>query len=108
MHRLLTETMRKYPAAGVLNKTCTQRYQLPGTDLKIEVGTPVALPVYALHYDPKYFPDPQRFDPDRFNDENKKNRVSCTYMTFGEGPRSCIGKLHMFISVESHGVGEGR
>mgnify|MGYP004578952509 FL=1 len=46
----------------------------------------------GLHKDPKYYSDPQRYDPDRFSDENKENIKQCAYMPFGDGPRVCVGK----------------
>lgn len=76
-----------------MNRLCTKNYQMPGSDLKLETGTIVTVPVYALHHDPQYWPEPDRFDPDRFLEENKKNRTAYTYMPFGEGPRICIGEF---------------
>lgn len=47
--------------------------------------------IYSLHNDEKYFPDPKRFDPERFSDENKHKIKQGTYVPFGVGPRNCIG-----------------
>lgn len=49
------------------------------------------VPVYALHHDPKYYPQPHKFIPERFAEENKKSFVERPYLPFGEGPRACIG-----------------
>lgn len=49
-------------------------------------------PIYGLHHDPEYFPEPNKFDPERFSDENKNSFPSGAYMPFGMGPRNCIGK----------------
>lgn len=49
------------------------------------------IPVYGLHHDPNIYPDPDRFDPERFNEENTRNRHHYTFLPFGEGPRNCIG-----------------
>jgi len=55
--------------------------------------------MYNLHHDPEYFPDPEKFDPERFNDENKKNIKPYTYLPFGSGPHNCIGNFSLIGSV---------
>lgn len=59
--------------------------------LTISEGMPVFIPIRAIHYDPKYFPNPDRFDPERFSEENKHSIVPGSYIPFGIGPRNCIG-----------------
>ena len=86
------ETLRKYPPVQVLLRICTNPYRLPGTDVDLEKGIQIFIPVMGLHYDPKYYPQPERFDPERFSDKEKKNRPQYSYLPFGEGPRICIGE----------------
>lgn len=91
LEQCINETLRKYPALPVLNRECTKAYKVPGTDVVLEEGTKVFIPLMGIHYDPEYYPDPQKFDPERFTEENKKTRHPYTWMPFGEGPRICIG-----------------
>ena len=88
----LTETLRKYPPVTFLNRECTKDYPIPGTHVTLEKGTQVIIPVEALHDDPQYFPEPDKFDPERFSEETKSGRHHYVYLPFGEGPRICIGK----------------
>lgn len=53
-------------------------------------GMNIWIPVYGIHHDAEFFPDPERFDPSRFNLEECERRKPFTYMPFGEGPRTCI------------------
>lgn len=88
---LISETLRKYPPVPAINRSCTKTYKLPGTNVIIEEDTTVMIPAYALHHDEQFYPQPEKFIPERFSDENKKNFVEMPYMPFGEGPRNCIG-----------------
>lgn len=58
----------------------------------LEPGVAVNIPVQSIQRDPEYYPDPEKFDPERFNDENKSTRPTFTFLSFGDGPRNCIGK----------------
>lgn len=55
------------------------------------------VPIYSISNDPKYFPNPDVFDPERFSDENKHKITPGTYLPFGIGPRNCIGEQHLLI-----------
>ncbi|KAF5287030.1 hypothetical protein FQA39_LY16144 [Lamprigera yunnana] len=90
LKQVIDETLRKYPPVQILNRKCVMNYKVPGSNFTIEKGTPIIIPLYGLHYDPQYFPNPEEFNPDRFNEENKQNILPYTYMPFGEGPRLCI------------------
>ena len=62
----------------------------------IEKGTRILVPVLGIHYDEEYYPNPEKFDPERFDEENSKNRQQYSYIPFGEGPRICIGESRIF------------
>lgn len=57
----------------------------------IPKGTPILVPVYSLHRDPSFWPNPDSFDPLRFSSEAKQSRDPYCYSPFGHGPHSCIG-----------------
>lgn len=83
------ETLRKYPALGNITRDCGKDYRYDDTDFVIKKGQQVFIPVKAFHYDPEFYPDPHKFDPDRF--KTKEQRGSYKFMTFGQGARNCIG-----------------
>ncbi|XP_034662325.1 probable cytochrome P450 6d4 [Drosophila subobscura] len=85
------ETLRKYPGLPLLNRECTQDYTVPDTNHVIPKGTPVVISLYGIHHDAEYFPDPEKYDPDRYLDENR-NFNPTAFMPFGEGPRMCIAQ----------------
>nr|CAD7450218.1 unnamed protein product [Timema bartmani] len=73
---------------------------LSGTKTLLEKGMQVVIPVYALHHDPKYYPNPGKFDPERFNEQNKASRPRYCYLPFGEGPRMCLGMRFALLGVK--------
>jgi cytochrome P450 family 6 len=89
-HFIFSEALRKYPSISMLPRACTKNYIIPGTDILIEKDTFLMIPIHAIQNDPVYFPDPQTFNPERFNDEQSGNEN--LLFSFGEGPRQCIGK----------------
>lgn len=90
---MLVETMRKYPPVPGLVRVCTKPYTVPGTKVHMAVGDQVFIPTFAIQRDPAIFPDPDRFDPERFSEEGRKTWHPFAYLPFGEGPRICIGRL---------------
>ncbi|KAI4461650.1 cytochrome p450 [Holotrichia oblita] len=103
LNMVLDETLRKYPPASMINRVCTKDYEIEGTGVTIETGTRVFVSILGLHRDPEYFPNPGKFDPERFSDENKSNIRSFTYLPFGEGPRICIGMILNIAKGHSFG-----
>nr|XP_014290842.1 cytochrome P450 6a2-like isoform X1 [Halyomorpha halys] len=87
---VISETMRKYPTLPLLLRYCTKSITTQ-YGYKIEAGDTIIIPVWALHYDPEYYPNPEKFDPERFSPQNRESIKPYTYLPFGEGPRMCIG-----------------
>lgn len=81
--QIINESLRKYTPGNVLMRRCTKDYKVPGTNLTIEKGKYVFLPMLAIHNDPEYFPDPEEFNPDRFSPENERKRNPFTFLPFG-------------------------
>ncbi|KAF5271172.1 hypothetical protein FQR65_LT17687 [Abscondita terminalis] len=95
MDMVVSEVLRKWPTGFVIDRLCLKDYKIEPIHpwekpLTIEKGRLIQFSIVGLHYDPKYFPNPEKFDPERFSDENKNNIVPFSYLPFGSGPRSCI------------------
>ncbi|XP_052899453.1 cytochrome P450 6A1-like [Anopheles moucheti] len=87
----LNETLRKYPPAINLVRVVTEDYPVPDSSgIVLPKGLNIIVPMYAIHYDPEYYPEPERFDPDRFAPQACKQRTPSTFLPFGVGPKSCI------------------
>lgn len=87
IRQIVDETLRLYPPAAFLSRTARAPDTLCGREVR--PGETVMLPIYALHRHHMLWPDPDRFDPGRFEDPKAINRYA--YLPFGDGPRICIG-----------------
>ncbi|ENN82293.1 hypothetical protein YQE_01331, partial [Dendroctonus ponderosae] len=96
----IAETLRKYPALPFLDRTCLRDYKVENSDLVIEKATAVYIPMFALHYNPEFFPQPEKYDPQRFADKSKINKEGLYYVPFGDGPRICIGNRFGLLTVK--------
>lgn len=74
-----------------VDRLCLERYKLPNSNAFVEKGNYLMVPLMGLHYDPNVFPDPERYDPERFQESDTKSAYGFSYLPFGSGPRSCIG-----------------
>ncbi len=94
---VLKEAMRMYPPAVSMGREPIEDVEVGGYTVK--KGEMVQVSVYGLHYQEKYFPNPDTFDPNRFTPENEKQIPRYAYLPFGAGPRVCIG--NQFAMMEA-------
>nr|UZE89907.1 cytochrome P450 CYP9GP3 [Chrysoperla zastrowi sillemi] len=99
---VVSESFRKWPPATSLDRVCNKKYTLNVDDQEIVIEPEMFIicPVLGIHRDPKYYPNPDKFDPERFNDENKASIHPMTYMPFGAGPRICIASRFAIMEVK--------
>ncbi|XP_072764790.1 probable cytochrome P450 6a14 isoform X1 [Anoplolepis gracilipes] len=100
LHKVINETMRKYPPIPFLNRICTEEINLPTTNIHVPKGMTISIPILGLHRDPSIYPDPDKFDPERFNEDKLASRHHYAYLPFGEGPRVCIGARFGYIQTK--------
>ena len=88
---VFAETLRLYPPAWILGRWALNDDSLD-SGVRIPRGSQVFVIPYVVHRDPRFFPDPERFDPERFSPGSKAGRPPFSYFPFGAGQRVCIGE----------------
>lgn len=92
------ETMRLHPTVPMISRQAVEDDEIDGQ--RVPRGTLVNLNIWLAHRDPEMWPDPERFDPGRFDPANRGGRPKHAYFPFGGGPRVCIG--NGFAMMEAH------
>jgi cytochrome P450 len=87
---VMAESMRLFPPAWGIGRRALRDVELGG--FRIPAGSILALAPYVLHRDERFWPDPLRFQPERFTAEARAARPKFAYFPFGGGARSCIGE----------------
>ncbi|GAB0089332.1 Cytochrome P450 [Sergentomyia squamirostris] len=100
LDQVINETLRKHPVAGALYRCVTEDYIVPKMNLLLKKGMRVFIPVLGIHNDPDIYPEPEKFDPDRFTPHAVRDRHPCAFLAFGEGPRQCIGLRFGMMQVK--------
>ncbi|KAL5284608.1 hypothetical protein ACFFRR_006735 [Megaselia abdita] len=101
---VVLETNRKWPSQPSINRVCTKPIAIWNSFadkcIPFNKGDNIQIIAAGIQRDPKYFPNPLKFDPERFNEANKKNIAPCTYFPFGLGPRMCIGNMFAMMEIK--------
>jgi len=99
MDLVINESLRVYPPVPLfVSRECKQTTTING--VTIPVDAVVDVPVWAIQRDPKYWPDPETFDPLRHLPEEKAKRHPMTFLPFGSGPRNCIGGRFALLEMK--------
>jgi cytochrome P450 len=88
--KVFAESMRLYPPAWAIGRQAIKDCRIG--KYTIPAGSTVLMSQYLIHRDPRFFPEPLKFDPERWNIEARKNLPRFSYFPFGGGPRACIGE----------------
>lgn len=104
MDMVVSEALRLWPPIPGSDRQVTKPYRMElsnGKHIDLKTNDAIWLPIYGIHLDAQYWPDPQKFDPERFNDENRKNIQLGTYLPFGNGQRVCIASRFAILVAKT-------
>lgn len=89
--QVIRETLRKWPPSASVQRESVMDYKAPNTNYVIDKGCAIMVPVYGIHHDESIYPEPEKFDPSRFDSNNVEKRHPYAFLPFGDGPRACPG-----------------
>jgi cytochrome P450 len=99
-HQVLNEVMRLYPPGWLLSRRTVGADVLGGYEVPASAN--VLIPLYLLHRHPRYWSDPERFDPERFSADRAAERPRYAFLPFSAGPRHCIGETLAMLEMLLH------
>jgi cytochrome P450 len=88
--KVLRESMRLYPPVWMIGRSVDNEYALG--KYTIPAGSTILMSQYVMHHDPRYYNEPDRFDPERWNSDARSSLPRFSYFPFGGGIRACIGE----------------
>jgi len=95
--QIVTETLRLYPPAWTLGSMVIKPFELGGC--KLPVGSTLIMSQYLVQHDSRYYPDPEKFTPERWTPEFSESLPRFAYFPFGGGPRACIGERFAWMET---------
>ena len=96
----IMETLRLHPVVGDIIRTCTQDTKIDGVDHMFRKDDMVSISAIGIQQDERYYPNPGQYNPDNFSKEARAQRDPYTFLSFGQGPRNCIGMRFALLEIK--------
>jgi cytochrome P450 len=100
LDQVIAEVLRFYCPIGLLARSTTKDYKIPGHNVVLDKGTMIMINVIGIHFNEEFYPNPEQFNPDNFSKENKAKRSPYAYLPFGQGPRNCFGMRFALVEAK--------
>ncbi|GAB0096683.1 hypothetical protein DMENIID0001_122260 [Sergentomyia squamirostris] len=101
---VVSEGLRLYPPTTIIERECNKNVTLDVKEnfpFDFKKGYGIWIPIFCFHYDENLYPNPEKFDPERFNDDNKTSINASAYIPFGIGPRNCIASRFALMELKT-------
>ncbi|XP_076978076.1 cytochrome P450 4F3 isoform X2 [Tamandua tetradactyla] len=96
----IKESLRLYPPVTIVSRCCTQDIVLPDGRV-IPKGVICLISIFGTHHNPSVWPNPEVYDPFRFDPENTQKRSPLAFIPFSVGPRNCIGQTFAMTEMKA-------
>ncbi|KAK1117077.1 hypothetical protein K0M31_017000 [Melipona bicolor] len=105
LEAVILESLRMYPSIVGSDRVCAKPFELPprvpgAKPYVLQRDDTVWIPICCIQCDPQYYPEPKKFNPDRFYDDPKQMSNSLSFLSFGLGPRMCIGNRFALLEAK--------
>lgn len=100
LERVIFEGLRMYPPVPIIARKLQRDVKIATKNYVLPAGATVVIGTFQIHRNPKYYKDPNVFNPDNFLPENTQNRHYYSYIPFSAGPRSCVGRKYAILKLK--------
>ncbi|XP_052758279.1 uncharacterized protein LOC113519550 [Galleria mellonella] len=100
LERVILESLRLYPPVPMIARKLKRDVKIITNNYVLPAGSTVVIGTYKIHRSPKYYKNPDKFDPDNFLPENTQNRHYYSFIPFSAGPRSCVGRKYAILKLK--------